>query len=180
MERLLAQRAIVRRDIEQVYAGIYLDAVTQFEMLLEQLFFGLLTGRISSGIRGFGNRVPTMTVRVARSVILVPRPYVDWLPYSVTEARASVYFYGGLPFTVLDETDKNQLTRIYTTRNAIAHKSSHSRRQFETRVISGATLMKREKTPNGYLRSVYRMSPTENRHQEFLGNMRRIAMKLCQ
>ena len=180
MERLLVQGAIVRRDIEQVYAGLYLDALTQFELMLETLFWGLLTARISSGIRGFGNRVPTMSDSVARSVVLGPRDYVDWLPYHHIVGRAEVYFRRGLPFTSLDDADKSHLSRIQFTRNAIAHKSGFSKRQFEIRVISGTTLMPRERTPTGYLRSVYRSAPTENRYQEFVGHMSGIAMRLCQ
>jgi len=180
MEQLLVQGAIVRRDIEQVYAGLYLDALTQFELLLETLFLGLVTSRIASGFPGFGNRVPTMSDRVARSVVLGPRPYVDWLPYDNTEERAEVYFNHGLPFTSLSDADKSQLSRIQFTRNAIAHKSRYSKRRFESSVIAGATLMRRERTPTGYLRSVYRSAPTENRYQEFVGHMSGIAMRLCQ
>jgi hypothetical protein len=52
MERLLSEGAIVRRDIEKVYKGLYLDAITSFEGLVEELFLGLLVGRLVSGIAG--------------------------------------------------------------------------------------------------------------------------------
>jgi hypothetical protein len=47
MEKLLTTGAIVRSDIEQVYAGLYLEAITSLERLIENLFIGLLVGRIA-------------------------------------------------------------------------------------------------------------------------------------
>ena len=38
---------IVRRDIEQIYKGLYLETVCSFERFLEDLFLGLLVGRIT-------------------------------------------------------------------------------------------------------------------------------------
>ncbi len=48
MEKLLTTGAVVRRDIEQVYAGLYLEAITSLERLIENLFIGLLVGRANS------------------------------------------------------------------------------------------------------------------------------------
>ena len=47
MERLLSTNDIVTRDINQVYAGLYLDAVASFERLIEELFIGLASGRLT-------------------------------------------------------------------------------------------------------------------------------------
>jgi len=44
METLLGKGIIVRRDIEQIYNGLYLDAVCSFERFIEGLFIGLLVG----------------------------------------------------------------------------------------------------------------------------------------
>jgi hypothetical protein len=46
MEKLFSKGAIVRRDIERVYEGLYLDTITSLENLIERLFLGLLTRRL--------------------------------------------------------------------------------------------------------------------------------------
>lgn len=42
MENLHSNGTIFRRDLEHVYEGIFLKAVTSFESFLENLFIGLL------------------------------------------------------------------------------------------------------------------------------------------
>lgn len=46
MESLLLKRIVVRRDIEQVYEGLYMSSITSFENWIEDLFIGLLVGRL--------------------------------------------------------------------------------------------------------------------------------------
>ena len=44
MEALLNSGAINLKDIEHLYAGLYMELFTEFESLLEELFFGLYNG----------------------------------------------------------------------------------------------------------------------------------------
>lgn len=180
MEELLTERAIVRRDIEQVYKGLYLDAITSLEELIENLFIGLLVGRLVSGISGVVPRVSFKSDRVAREVVFGGQNYVDWLPYYHTQQRAKAFFRNGLPFTSLEKADTNQLERLLYVRNAIAHKSRHSQKIFERKVIQHIPLTPREKTPAGYLRSIYRGAPVQTRYEELVTEMVAIARKLCQ
>lgn len=180
MERLMVNGSVVRRDIEQVYAGLYLDALTQFERMVETLFLGLLVGRLSSSLLGFGSRISVNSDQVARDVVFATRRYVDWLPYDSTEERAKLFFRNGLPFTSLDSAEKSSLTRVQFVRNAIARKSRYAIRQFETKVVGESTLMPRERTPTGYLRSTYRAAPAQTRYNELVGHLASVAIKLCQ
>jgi len=179
MEKLLTTGAIVRRDIEQVYAGLYLEAITSLERLIESLFIGLLVGRIAPGSSEIVQRVSFKSDRVARDVVFGGRNYVDWLPYHYTEQRAKAFFRNGLPFTSLDRADKRQVESLLYIRNVIAHKSSHSERMFEQEVIGALPLMPRERTPAGFLRSIFRTAPVKTQYENVVEEMVEVALKLC-
>ena len=178
METLLARGVIVRRDTECVYEGLYLDAITSLENLIEGLFLGLLTGRIvhSSSV------VPRVTFRsdrVARDVVFGGRNYVDWFPYRYTEQRAMAFFRSGTPFTTLDKAHKTQLENLLYIRNAIAHRSNYAKRKFEQEVIGSLPLTPRERTPAGFLRSRFRITPVQTRYENLVADIVSIALKLC-
>jgi len=101
MEHLYLKRDVVRRDIEQVYAGLFMDTLTTFEQLIEDLFLGLLSGRFTIQQQIV---VPLMAFRnktAIRPAVYNGRRYVDWLPYYRTEERAEIFFRAGGPFTNL-------------------------------------------------------------------------------
>jgi len=178
MERLLRLRTIVRRDIEQVYEGLYLDSITTFEALLEDLFIGYLVGRIRKSSNRIHFRTTFKSDIIARDIIFGGKNYVDWLPYENTIKRSQLFYRNGLPFTLIDENDKKQLNEIVIIRNAIAHSSLHSRKKFNKQVIGNLALMPREKHPAGFLRSVYRITPMQTRYQYYVTVLSSIAMKL--
>jgi hypothetical protein len=179
MERLFNSSALVRRDIEQVYAGLYLNAVTSFEQFLESLFIGLLAERISPSLDTVVPRVTFRSDRVARDVVHSGRNYVDWLPYSYTEQRAKVFFRGGRPFSLLTPDEKRTIERIMYTRNSIAHQSKYSQMVFESKVLGSLPLAPRERTPTGFLRSRFRTAPVQTRYELYVTEMAAIARKLC-
>lgn len=179
MEKLLGKNEIVRRDIERVYEGLYLDAITSLESLFEDLFIGLLTQRIIQSSLKVKPRVYFKSDKVAREVVLGGRNYVDWVPYHLTEKRAKAFFRNGLPFTSLMKPDKQSLEQILYVRNAIAHRSSHSYRMFEKEVIGSVPLPPRERTPAGYLRSRFRISPVQTRYENLIADMASITIKIC-
>ena len=179
VERLFNAGELVRRDIEQVYSGLYLDAVTSLENLIENLFIGLLVGSVAPTHSGINPRVTFKSPLIAREIVLGGRNYVDWLPFDHTEKRSKAFFRNGAPFTNLEKADKGQMDRFLSVRHAIAHKSSHSQRVFEQRVIGSAPLTNREKTPAGFLRSVFRVAPVQTRYESLMDDMQIIARKLC-
>ena len=179
MERLLATKQIVVRDVNQIYAGLYLDAIASFEKMIEDLFIGLATGRLESNSVQIVPLVSFANNKAVRPIIFAGRSYADWLPYHYTERRAKVFFREGIPFTSLSSGDKTQLETLGVIRNAIAHRSDYSTRLFQNRVIGSQSLMNREKSPAGYLRSIFRASPLQRRYEDFVNSMATIAVKLC-
>lgn len=181
METLLERGVIVRRDIEQVYEGLYISSITSLESWIENLFIGLMVGRIKHHSSLIIPRVSFNSDRIAREVTFGGRSYLDWLPYQKnTVKRAKAFFRNGLPFTNLDKSDIKQLDNLYIIRNAIAHKSSHSLSLFENEVIGSIPLTLQERKPAGYLRSVFRITPSQTRYENLITEMVSTANKLCQ
>lgn len=179
MEYLFSRNQIVRRDIEQIYTGLYMEVVTSLETLIEKLFIGLLVGNL---IHRSSNVIPRVTFRsslVAREIVYGGRRYADWLPYDRTEKRANAFFRRGVPFTLLDNTEKNNIDNILCIRNAIAHKSNYSLEKFREKIIGQSILMPRERTPAGYLRSKFRIAPVQTRYELLVSNISSIAIRLC-
>jgi hypothetical protein len=178
MEKLLKNKLIVRRDIEQVYEGLFISAITSFENWLENLFIGLLVGRVKHK----SSVIPRVTFRsdqVAREVTFGGRNYVDWFPYRYTEKRAEAFFRNGMPFKSLSGPDKKNLENYLYIRNAVAHKSNHSLNIFKEEVISSTPLPPQEQTPAGYLRSRFRISPVQTRYENIITELVSVANKLC-
>jgi len=176
IERLYSQQLLVRRDVERVYEGLYLDAITSLEATIEDLFIRIVTGRSSPA--GVVVRVSFNSSQVARDVMLGgERKYLDWLPYSRTEKRAKAFLRGGRPFTRLSSGDKRVLEEMLIIRNAIAHKSPHARKRFQE-FASNFPLISRERTPAGFLRS--KIDPTTTRYQFYVSEMVRIIQLLSQ
>jgi hypothetical protein len=180
MELLLFDGTIVRRDIEQVYEGLYLEAITSFENFLESLFIGLLVGKITHSSSSVVPRVVIKSYRVARDVAFGGQNYVDWFPYdNKTLRRAKAFFRNGMPFSKLTRAEMREIERFLCIRNAIAHKSKHAKRVFEDKVVAITSLPPRERTFAGFLRSVFRITPRQTQYEILISEMASIARSLC-
>ncbi len=178
-ERLLDEGEVTRHDVSLFYEGILLRTVTGLEGLMEELFVGLLAGGIIPG-RNVHPRVTFNSHAVARDVMLGGRAFVDWLPYHHTDKRAAAFFRAGCPFTNLEKADIKLLEKIILIRNAVAHQSRSARNKFEMEVIGAAPVLPVERTPAGYLRTVFRTAPDQTRYEEIAGTCAILARKLCQ
>lgn len=178
VEHLLSEGLVSREDASLFYEGIFLRMVTTFEGLMEDLFIGLLVGGIVPG-RNVHPRVTFRSRSVARDVMLGGRAYVDWLPYSHTEKRAEAFFRNGLPFCNLEKSDKKELERIVLIRNVVAHQSRSARGRFEREVIGATPLLSVERTPAGYLRSIFRTNPDQTRYEEIASTCSILTRKMC-
>jgi hypothetical protein len=180
METLLEKGVIVRRDIEQVYEGLFMSSITSLENWIEQLFLGLTVGRIKHHSSSVIPRVSFNSDRIARDITFGGRNYIDWFPYQkYTEKRARAFFRNGLPFTSLDNSDKRKLNILCTIRNAIAHKSTYSLSLFEKEVIGSIPLTPQKRKPAGYLRGIFRITPTQTRYENLITEMVAITKKIC-
>jgi hypothetical protein len=178
LERLLLSGHVSRQEVSLFYEGIFLRTVTSFEGLVEDLFVGLLTGRLRPG-RNVHPRISIQSHTVAREIMLGGRPYVDWLPYHFTDKRADAFFRGGRPFSKLDNADKRSLERMLIIRHAVAHQSRAARQRFEREVIGTAPLLPGERTPAGFLRSVFRLTPPQTQYEDIAATCALLARKLC-
>lgn len=177
MESLLLNGTISLDDIEQVYTGLYLSVFTEFEGLIEELFFGLLSGDLVSP--NIVCTVPSSNSTTTRQILMIGKDYLDWLPIDKTIVRANVIFQNGEPFTLLTDSHKQKLKQFVHIRHVIAHKSEHAQRQFERHVIGNRTLLPREKTPAGFLRSRFRNSPVQIQYQLVIYELEAMALLLC-
>jgi hypothetical protein len=178
VERLHSHRFVAKRDLEHVYGSLFTTAVASFEALLQELFVGLLCGRIV-GRSSVRPRVSIASDAVARQVVHGGRQYVDWLPYRYTTDRAEIFFVGGRPFCNLDDGDRSTIARILCIRNALAHQSEFARRKFREEVIGNAPLLPSEKTPTGFLRSAFRVNPIQTRYEQLTVELSTISRQLC-
>lgn len=155
IEKLFINHSLDESDVLTVYDGLFLGLFTDFEQLLEELFWGLLEGKIT--IDGYKiNEILKVTISPQseiNSVILGGQKYLDWLPYNKTIERAKIFFYYGVPFTNLDKKQKKNLEYYHIIRNAIAHKSPKSQREFKNKILQNLPLRPSERNPAGYLRS---------------------------
>jgi hypothetical protein len=112
-------------------------------------------------------------------VVLGGKGYVDWLPYGLTVKRAEAFFRAGEPFSKLTSPEKKTLERMLTIRHAVAHQSRSGQRKFEDEVIGSSPLLLTERTPAGFLRSVFRATPPQTQYEDIATTCALLARKLC-
>lgn len=173
-------RIISSNDIIQAYSGLYLDTFTEFESLIEILFFGILNGSIKLNNPDIKRKITINPRNEIESIVIgEKRSYLDWLPYSdFTIPRAKLYFIDGKPFTLLSEDQKNKLKNYHKIRNAIAHKSKKATKEFND-VIAGLTLLPIEQTPQGYLRNIPNRATGKTQLEIISDELKSIAFTLC-
>jgi hypothetical protein len=153
MEGLYVAGHINVSDIEHVYAGLFMELFTDFEALLEELFFGLLNGQLFTRTYPVIKKATISPITELKSIVFGGKAYVNWLPYKEhTLPRAKLYIDSGEPFCRLNAGDINKISNYHVIRNAIAHKSENSLDKFNS-IIAALPLLPAEKTPTGYLRS---------------------------
>jgi hypothetical protein len=178
MEGLLASGSIDLNDIQHLYAGLYMELFTEFESLLEELFFGLFNGTYFSRHYTVTRKSRISPVSEIQPIVYGGKAYVNWLPYKEnTLKRAKLYFDLGEPFQQLTNPEIQLISNYHILRNAIAHKSPNSLDKFNN-IIAGLPLLPREKTPTGYLRSIP-AGIGQNQFQIAVGELKILANKLC-
>jgi len=115
LEGLHARRELNRTDLERAYAGGFLSFFTSYENAWEDLFFGLLMGRLTVDPAA-KSLVDIRSEVVARKVVRNDRDYLDWLPIDRTTRRAEVYFSSAHPFSRLSDGDRSVIRRYVYVR----------------------------------------------------------------
>jgi hypothetical protein len=180
MEGLYADGRIVLRDLHSVYEALFITAATSFEVFLEEHFFSILTEKTKyKKNRKVVLRVKSTSVTTLREILHQGKDYLTWMPFDHTEARARLYMKDGRPFSDLDGGAKSKIKTIHLIRNAIAHKSKHSKRLFDEKVIGTQALLSVEKTPSGYLRAQVSAAPVIIRFEVYMQDLAAIAKSIC-
>lgn len=177
VETAFSNNHISKRDIEKIYDGLYLNAIGSFENFLEELFFGLLSNKLTVS-RAIRPRVTFTSVHAIRKVLLGKNDYLKWLPYNLTINMAGIYFFGKTPFICLENKEIEDLQKMVWVRNAVAHKSPYAMKKFEKHVIGGLTLPPSEKNPSGFLRGNFRVSPLQTRYEDYINSIAQIVTKI--
>lgn len=178
IESLLVSRSLEEHDILTVYDGLFFGLFTDFEQFIEELFWGILKGKIKIDELKI-NQIRKVTISPQSeisSVLLGGQRYLDWLPYNKTIERAKIFFIDGKPFTNLTQDQKNDLGYYHKIRNAIAHKSPKSQEDFN-KIIQNFPLLPSQRTPAGYLRS--KPSGKETQYEIAAAQLIQIALILC-
>jgi len=178
-EILFSNSQIVLRDIEEVYAALFLGVVVSFEDLIEELFIGMLAGKIYSKYSSVNVRVKIKSDKVAHEVVLQGRKFFDWLPYERTKKIANVFFAGGRPFTLITQDEEKHIDKCLIIRHAIVHQSRHAIDKFRQEVLAGLSLTPRDKRPKRFLHAQFSANPPMNHYQRLVGELFKIASKLC-
>ncbi len=180
-ENLLNSDTITEMEIEQVYAGLYLNVFNEFEGLLEDLFYGLLKGKISSDNPNYKRLLTISPNQNAEKIVLGERnKYLDWLPLqNYTLPRVKIYFHDGIPFTLVNDTQKGNLKFYLVIRNAIAHRSEYAIRKFEEK-ITEFTLLPKEKKPTAFLRTIPNRTLNKTQYEVASEELKGIARLICQ
>lgn len=170
---------ISRSDLERIYAGLFIDAVTTFEGFLESLFVGILTGRVNFPKSRVNPRIRLKTSTDAMAIICGERKYVDWLPFHETARRAEAYLTGGRPFSLLSQADQDKLAVILHIRNAIAHSSDYALKVFQKNIASKHVLLPRERYPAAFLRTWIGAPGGATRFSNYLSDLVQVGHALC-
>lgn len=156
VETLSGRGDLPAADLKYAYVGAFVSFYTETEQRIEELFLGLMMGRIQAPRQAIRGLVSIESDVVARGVLRGDRAYVDWLPFDkFTRKRARAFFSGGEPFETLDRAHVRALERASVLRNAIAHKSGSAQRAFRTQFVDGKSLPVSEQSPAGYLRGFH-------------------------
>lgn len=176
IENLYSKGLLVKRDVEQIYSSAFIDAIVYFEAYIEKLFIGLLSKQLFSNIHRVIPKIDVRNSVLAREVVLHTRSFYDWLPYNRTERISKVFFKDGRPFTVLTQSEKNDLDKCLIIRNALAHKSNYAITKFQSEIISSLIVNPRDRKPKSFLRKQFSIGT--NYYQEYVLKILRIANRL--
>ena len=176
MEALYTAGQVSLLDLNRIYGGAFVAFHSYLENSLEDLFLGLVTQRLE--IRGVRPLVSISGDRVAQRVVFGGRNYADWLPFNKqTVPRAEAFLSSGRPFTELSKADRNFLDDLALLRNALAHESGHSMKQFRRVYVGNRALPPQQTRPAGYLRGQHTLN--QRRFEYLLGQAAHIVGTLC-
>ena len=176
INKAYAKKHLVRRDVELAYEGLFLQSVVGFELLIEDLFFHLVTG-LATHPRPTTPLLRFPTIDIARDIISRKR-YIDWLPIGKMEEISKIFFLSTQnPFICLSSPQRNEVDKVLTIRNYIAHKSEFSKKKFNNSVVGSTSLPSRNNTLLAYFQFPH--AGSVNKYAYHVGELVQAARTLC-
>lgn len=174
--KVLREGHLSRSDCESAIEALYLRSFSSFELLLDELFWGLLTGKIR---HSYGCRSEYQFVNREVAVRYVMQgQFVKWLPFSGAIEFTKHFFAEGCnPYVLPNESQKFELSKCVHLRNAIAHRSEGAIKKFEVSVCELKTLPKGDQSVAGYLMSTH--SRDSSKFDYHCGELLRFSRVLC-
>jgi hypothetical protein len=145
-----AELNIIER--EKLFEGIFLDAFKNFERTIEQLFIGGMLSKEAVRRNKFCSYVRPKNSSHAVDILLLEKEFIDWTNPEAIIRRAEAFFQNHYIISDCIKSNMQFLTDARRIRNAIAHESEDSIRQF-TKVLNKyfGTKPVRRRTPGWFL-----------------------------
>jgi hypothetical protein len=118
-------------QLQQISELAFLRIYMAWETFLEDSFTRFMCG--ASSLSGSHPRsyVKPLNIDHAREILIGPKlRYADWTDPQLVVERAELIFAGGRPFASPVRAATTELNDMRTVRNCIAHRSVHTREQF--------------------------------------------------
>ena len=160
-------------DCDLLYESSFLNATAFFESLLEDVFTEMVCGRPSQEQRHF-SLVRPVSKEAFRNIFRKNGEYAVVLPYPKMVEMAKVFLNDGLPFTLIDQPDRDLLSQSVKIRNAIAHKSRRAVSDFKRDVPGVNMLPSNRQVPGVFLRTIFRRDPIQKRIDLYFANYLRV------
>lgn len=165
-------------EMELVYESAFLNAISRFEGLLNELLEEFVCGRYQSPA-GHVAHVSVTSRAVYRNLARGKRDYADMLPYSTCLELAERFLRNGGPFAAIDENDRRLLGQAFLIRNAIAHRSDFAITKFRDKVVGVSSLPAHRRFPGALLRRDYRAHPVQSWNTLYLGTLQKVGANLA-
>jgi hypothetical protein len=176
-ERLVSTGRISVGDCELIYEASFIASVGSLEHMIEAMLIEMIRMERGSA-KGNRSLIFATSRATIRNIVLGGRSYVEFLPIDRAVARAGIFLSDPVPFSKLGAFEVDLMKQAMYVRNAIAHRSEHATAVFRRSVAGVNQLPPNRRHPGAYLRSVFRVQPTQTRQELYFAAMQTISRAL--
>ncbi len=165
-------------DAELLHCSSMLSVIAQWEALLEDVcYIAICEG---SQVKVNPERlISSWEENDARRLLLYPnKKYIGIQSLNEFRDYSRCFIKEGLPFSAVSESNSTRIQQSIYIRNAIAHRSKHSKEIFLSKVPGVSALANSKRTPGALLRHVFRQSPVQRRYEQYFAAYRGAAVEI--